>query len=55
MTFPGRVRLREGKLWVRGENRIKMSDFAISPPRRLLLKVKDSVLASFNLNLAPAE
>jgi polyisoprenoid-binding protein YceI len=55
IRFTGRVRLREGKLWVRGENRIKMSDFAISPPRRLLLKVKDSVLASFNLNLAPAE
>lgn len=55
MTFPGRVRLREGKLWVRGENRIKMSDFEISPPRRLLLKVKDSILATFNLNLAPAE
>ena len=53
MTFPGRVRLREGKLWVRGENRIKMSDFGVTPPRRLLLKVKDSVLASFNLNLAP--
>lgn len=55
MTFPGRIRLREGKLWVRGENRIKMSDFGIAPPRRLMLKVKDSVLASFNLNLAPAE
>jgi len=55
ITFPGRIRLREGKLWVRGENRIKMSDFGIAPPRRLMLKVKDSVLASFNLNLAPAE
>ncbi len=55
ITFPGRIRLREGKLWVRGENRIKMSDFGITPPRRLMLKVKDSVLASFNLNLAPAE
>jgi hypothetical protein len=32
-----------------------MSDFGIAPPRRLMLKVKDSVLASFNLNLAPAE
>jgi polyisoprenoid-binding protein YceI len=55
VTFPGRIRLRDGKLWVRGENRIKMSDFGIAPPRRLMLKVKDSVLASFNLNLAPAE
>lgn len=55
MTFPGRVRLRDGKLWVRGETRIKMSDFGIAPPRRLLLKVRDSVLASFNVNLAPTE
>ncbi|HET8579243.1 MAG TPA: YceI family protein [Methylomirabilota bacterium] len=55
MTFPGRIRLREGKLWVRGESRIKMSDFGIPPPRRLLLKVQDSVLASFNLNLTPAQ
>jgi polyisoprenoid-binding protein YceI len=55
MTFPGRIRFREGKLWVRGENRIKLSDFGIAPPRRLMLKVKDSVLASFNLNLASAE
>lgn len=55
MTFPGRIRLRDKKLWVRGENHIKMSEFGISPPRRLLIKVKDTVLASFNLNLAPAE
>ncbi len=55
MTFPGRIRLRDGKLWVRGENHIKMSDFGISPPRHFLVKVKDTVLAGFNLNLAPAE
>ncbi len=55
MTFPGRIRLRDKKLWVRGENHIKMSEFGISPPRRFLVKVKDTVLASFNLNLAPAE
>jgi polyisoprenoid-binding protein YceI len=52
MQFPGRVRLRDGRLWVRGEGRLKMSDFGIEPPRRFFLKVSDSVLVRFDVVLA---
>ena len=52
MVFPGRVRLRDDRLWVRGENRLKMSDFGIKPPKRFFLQVEDSVLVRFDLLLA---
>ncbi len=55
MVFPGRVRLREDRLWVRGENRLKMSDFGIEPPKKFFLNVADSVLVSFDLLLAGRE
>lgn len=49
--FSGRVRLKEGRLWVRGESRFKMSDFGIKPPQYLLLSVKDEVGVGFDLLL----
>lgn len=49
--FSGRVRLKEGRLWVRGESRFKMSDFGIKPPQFLLLPVKDEVGVGFDLLL----
>jgi len=52
MTFPGRVRLRDDKLWVRGEAELKMSEFGIKPPTRFFLNVKETVLVSFDLLLA---
>jgi polyisoprenoid-binding protein YceI len=52
MIFAGRVRLREERLWVRGETRLRMSDFGIKPPRKFLMQVADSVLVSFDLVLA---
>ncbi len=52
MVFAGRVRLRDDRLWVRGESRLKMSDFEIKPPKKFLLEVADSVLVSFDLLLA---
>ena len=52
MVFPGRVRLRDNRLWVRGETRLQMSDFGIKPPKRFLLLVADSVLVGFDLLLA---
>src|SRR5262245_32508937 len=55
MAFPGRVRLRDERLWVRGENRLKMTDFGIKPPRKLLLQVADTVLVSFDVVLAPRD
>lgn len=55
LTIPGRVRLREQRLWVRGEATIRMTDFAITPPRRLFLAVRDELLLSFDLVLTPAE
>lgn len=52
MVFPGRVRLREQRLWVRGEGRLRMSDFGVKPPRKFLLQVQDSILVSFELLFA---
>jgi len=49
--FSGRVRLMQGRLWVRGESRFKMSDFGIKPPRYLLLWVKDEVGVGFDILL----
>ena len=49
--FSGRVRLKHGRLWVRGESRFKMSDFGIKPPQYLLLGVKDEVGVGFDLLL----
>jgi polyisoprenoid-binding protein YceI len=51
VPFPGRVRRRDDGLWVRGETKIKMTDFGISPPRRLFFKVNDTVLVSFDVLL----
>lgn len=53
MTFPGRVRLRDGRLWVRGEAELRMSQFGIKPPSRFFVSVKDVVLVSFDVTLAP--
>ena len=55
MTFLGRVRLRDDRLWARGEARLRLSDFGIGPVRRLFLKVRDEVGVSFDLTLAPAD
>ena len=60
MTFLGRVRSREGGrngtgLWVRGDAFLKMTDFGITPPRRLFMAVEDQVVVTFDLTLVPAE
>ena len=49
--FSGRVRLKDGRLWVRGESRFKMSDFGIKPPQYLLFRVKDEVGVGFDVLL----
>ena len=49
--FSGRVRLKQGRLWVRGETRFKMSDFGIKPPQYLLFRVKDEVGVGFDVTL----
>ncbi|MBI2527686.1 MAG: YceI family protein [Candidatus Rokubacteria bacterium] len=55
MTVPGRVRFRSDQLWVRGESRLRMTDFGITPPRRLFLTVRDEVGVAFDVTLAPAQ
>jgi polyisoprenoid-binding protein YceI len=55
VTFMGRVRLRQGTLWVRGENRIRPADFGIPPLRSWLISMKDHVLATFDLVLSKAK
>jgi polyisoprenoid-binding protein YceI len=53
MAFPGRVRLREDKLWVRGEGSLRMTQFGIKPPSRFFVDVKDALLVGFDVTLAP--
>jgi polyisoprenoid-binding protein YceI len=53
MTFPGRARLRDDKLWVRGEGPLQMSRFGMKPPSRFFFDVKDTLLVSFDITLAP--
>jgi polyisoprenoid-binding protein YceI len=54
VTFAGRVRLRQGALWVRGESFIKPREFGVPLLRHWLLSIKDSVLATFDLVLNKA-
>ncbi|MBI4610846.1 MAG: YceI family protein [Candidatus Rokubacteria bacterium] len=54
-TLTGRARIVEGRLWVRGEGALKMTDFGITPPRKFFLSVKDEVRVSFDVLLAPRE
>ena len=55
VSFMGRVRLRQGTLWVRGENRIRPVDFGIPPLRSWLINMKEHVLARFDLVLSKAK
>ena len=53
MAFPGRARLRDDKLWVRGEGPLRMSHFGMKAPSRFFFDVKDTLLVSFDVTLAP--
>ncbi len=55
LTFMGRLRQHQGTLWVRGENRLSISDFGVPPLRSWLVSMQDSVLASFDLVLSKSE
>jgi polyisoprenoid-binding protein YceI len=55
VSFMGRVRLRQGTLWVRGENRIRPADFGVPPLRSWLMSMKEYVLATFDLVLNKAK
>ena len=51
-SFMGRVRLRQGTLWVRGESRLRPGDFGIPLLRSWLVSMKEYVLATFDLALS---
>jgi len=53
MSFPARARLRDDKLWVRGEGQLKISQFGMKPPSRFFMRVGDTLLISFDVTLAP--
>ena len=53
LTLLARARLRDGTVWVRGDGAVKMTDFGITPPTRMFLKVADRVAVRFELVLAP--
>lgn len=55
MALTARARIVEGHLWVRGEGALKLTDFAITPPRKFFLSVKDEVRVSFDVLLAPRD
>ena len=50
MRYMGR--LRDDKLWVRGEGQLRMSHFGMKPPSRFFFDVKDTLLVSFDVTLA---
>jgi polyisoprenoid-binding protein YceI len=52
VTFTGRVRLRDGGLWARGESRITPADFGVPPLRSWLIATREYVLATFDLVLS---
>jgi polyisoprenoid-binding protein YceI len=54
-TWTARARLEGGRIWVRGETDLKLTDFGITPPQRFFLAVGDGVRAGFDLRLAPRE
>jgi polyisoprenoid-binding protein YceI len=49
VTFAARARRRDDRIWVRGESSVRLSDFGVAPPRRLLLSVGDDVAIRFDL------
>lgn len=53
MSFAGRARLRDDKLWVRGESQLQISQFGMKPPSRFFMRVGDTLLVSFDVTLAP--
>ncbi len=55
MAFPGRLRARGEHLWVRGETTLRMTEFGITPPKRLFLAVRDEVAVAFDVTLERAE
>lgn len=55
VSFLGRMRLRQGALWVRGEDRIRPGDYGIPLLRSwLVVPIKEYVLAWFDLALNKA-
>jgi polyisoprenoid-binding protein YceI len=51
MSFSGRARLRDERIWVRGESALRLTEFRIPPPSRLLFSVRDDVTLRFDLVL----
>jgi polyisoprenoid-binding protein YceI len=55
LVFLARARLIGDRIWVRGESRLRLTDFGIEPPRRLLFRVGNEVGVSFDVTLRPAD
>jgi polyisoprenoid-binding protein YceI len=55
LVFLARARLIGDRIWVRGESRLRLTDFGIEPPRRLLFRVGNEVGVSFDVTLKPAD
>lgn len=55
VAFMGRIRLRQGTLWVRGESRTRPADFGVPPLTSWLISMKEHVLATFDLALSKAK
>jgi polyisoprenoid-binding protein YceI len=54
VSFAARARRRDERIWVRGESSVRLVDFGIPPPRRLLLAVGNEVAIRFDLLLQRA-
>jgi len=51
VPFSSRARLREDRIWVRGDSSVQISSFGIPPPRRLFMKVREDVALRFDILL----
>jgi polyisoprenoid-binding protein YceI len=49
LPLSGRARWRDDRVWVRGEGRLRLTDFGIQPPRRLFLTVGNQVAIRFDM------
>jgi polyisoprenoid-binding protein YceI len=55
LAFLARARLLGDRIWVRGESRLRLTDFGMEPPRRLMFRMGNEVAVSFDVTLRPAD
>ena len=55
LVFFARARLLGDRIWVRGESKLKLTEFGMEPPRRFWFRVGNEVGVSFDVTLRLAD